>query len=132
MRFKDLAVKTKKPRKQRKKIIEATEKDRQRMMGANLSPRLRERYGVRTLPVRVDDTVKIMRGDFAGIEGKVIEVDRRKARVIVEGVTREKASGEQVRIPIHASKVMITNLNLEDRWRRERLEKASVELKPQE
>ncbi|MEM3382054.1 MAG: 50S ribosomal protein L24, partial [Candidatus Bathyarchaeia archaeon] len=79
-------MKTKKPRKQRKKIIEATEKDRQRMMGANLSPRLRERYGVRTLPVRVDDTVKIMRGDFAGIEGKVIEVDRRKARVIVEGV----------------------------------------------
>lgn len=127
-----MAVKTKKPRKQRKKIIEATEKDRQRMMGANLSPRLRERYGVRTLPVRVDDTVKIMRGDFAGIEGKVIEVDRRKARVIVEGVTREKASGEQVRIPIHASKVMITNLNLEDRWRRERLEKASVELKSQE
>ncbi|MBS7650354.1 50S ribosomal protein L24 [Candidatus Bathyarchaeota archaeon] len=127
-----MAVKTKKPRKQRKKIIKATEKDRWKMMGANLSPRLRERYGVRTLPVRVDDTVKIMRGDFAGIEGKVIEVDRRKARVIVEGVTREKASGEQVRIPIHASKVMITNLNLEDRWRRERLEKASVELKPQE
>jgi large subunit ribosomal protein L24 len=132
VRFEELAGKTKKPRKQRRKIIEATEKDRQRMMGATLSPKLRERYGTRTVPVRVNDTVKIMRGDFAGIEGKVIEVDRRKARVIVEGVTREKASGEQVRIPIHASKVMITNLNLDDKWRRERLEKTSVELKPKE
>ncbi|MGQ9543457.1 MAG: 50S ribosomal protein L24 [Candidatus Bathyarchaeia archaeon] len=126
--------KTKKPRKQRRTLIEATEKDRQRMMGANLSPKLREKYGFRTLPVRVNDTVKILRGDFAGIEGKVMKVDRRRSRIIIEGVTREKASGEQVRIPVHASKVMITNLNLDDKWRSQKLEKATAETveKPQE
>ena len=112
-----------KPRKQRKLIASATEKDLQKMMSVNLSEKLREKYGIRSLSVRKGDTVKILRGDFAGIEGKVVETDRRIQRVTVEGVTRERVSGEQTRVPVHVSKVVLTNLDLSDKWRSERLEK---------
>ncbi|MEM4250334.1 MAG: 50S ribosomal protein L24 [Candidatus Bathyarchaeia archaeon] len=93
------------------------------LMRSNLSRRLRERYGVRSVTVRKGDTVKILRGDFAGIEGKIIETDRKNRRVTVEGVTREKVSGEQVRVPVHVSKVTVTSLDMSDRWRTERLGK---------
>jgi len=65
------------------------------------------------------DTVRIMRGDRKGIEGKVSKVDRKSYRISVEGVTREKVDGTAIPVLIHPSKVMIVNLNLDDKWRRE-------------
>jgi large subunit ribosomal protein L24 len=62
-----------------------------------------------------------MRGDRKGLEGKVTRVDRKKYRINVEGITREKVDGTAIQIPIHPSKVMITNLNLDDKKRRESL-----------
>ena len=126
---------TTKPRKQRRLIASATAKERQRMMGCNLSEKLRERYQARSLRLRKGDTVKILRGDFAGIEGKVVETDHQNQRIIVEGVTREKVSGEQKRVPVHVSKVAVTGLDMSDKWRSERLEKKPEEQKsekPQE
>jgi len=105
------------------------------MMGCNLSEKLRERYQARSLRLRKGDTVKILRGDFAGIEGKVVETDHQNQRIIVEGVTREKVSGEQKRVPVHVSKVAVTGLDMSDKWRSERLEKKPEEQKsekPQE
>ena len=120
---------TRKPGKQRKLVALATEKDLQRQMRGNLSEKLREKYGIRSMSVRKGDTVKILRGDFAGIEGKVIETHRRSQRVTVEGVTREKVSGEQIRIPVHISKITVTNLDMSDKWRSEKLEKKPEEPK---
>jgi len=98
-------------------------------MRGNLSDKLREKYGMRSVSIRKGDTVKILRGDFAGIEGKVIETDRRSQRVTVEGVTREKVSGEQTRVPVHVSKITVTSLDMGDRWRSEKLEKKPEEPK---
>jgi large subunit ribosomal protein L24 len=76
-----------------------------------------------------------MRGDRKGLEGKVTTVVRKKYRIFVEGVTREKVDGTTTFVPIHPSKVMITSLNLDDKWRRESL-KAEVSVteaeKPEE
>jgi len=63
--------------------------------------------------------VKIVRGDFAGVEGKVTDVDTRDRRLFVEGVTREMTSGTSTNVSVHCSKVMITKLNLDDKWRAE-------------
>ncbi len=41
--------------------------------------------------------------------------------MFVEGVTREKVDGTAIQIPTHPSKVMLTSLNLDDKWRRESL-----------
>ena len=63
--------------------------------------------------------MKIVRGDFAGVEGKVTDVDTRDRRLFVEGVTREMTSGTSTNVSVHCSKVMITKLNLDDKWRAE-------------
>jgi large subunit ribosomal protein L24 len=75
-----------------------------------------------------------MRGDKKGVEGKVTGVDRNRYRLFVEGITREKVDGTAIQVPIHPSKVMITNLNLDDKQRRESLkvEAPKEAEKPQE
>jgi len=90
-------------------------------MSAALSKDLRLKYMRRSFPLRRGDVVKIVRGDYAGLEGKVTRVNLKKTTITVEGVTREKADGKTVHIPIHPSKVAITRLNTEDKWRTQRL-----------
>jgi large subunit ribosomal protein L24 len=112
-----------KPRKQRKKIYQAPDHIRYKLFAAPLSPELRVSHGVKTLPVRSGDSVRIMRGDQKGFEGRITDVDRRKYRVYVEGLTREKVDGTSIFVPMHPSKVMITRLNLDDKWRKKILER---------
>jgi len=114
-------VKTTQPRKQRKKLYQAPSHIRYKHFSTPLSPSLKTSHNIGSLPVRSGDTVRIMRGDRRGLEGKVTRVDRKKYRIFVEGVTREKVDGTTTFVPIHPSKVMITSLNLDDKWRRESL-----------
>jgi len=112
-----------KPSKQRKMLYQAPLHKRYKLFSAMLSDNLKEKYGVNSVPVRSGDTVRILRGDFKGIEGKVTRIDRKNYRIFVEGVTREKVDGTTVFVPIHPSKVMITNLNLDDKWRKRILDR---------
>ena len=90
------------------------------------SAELREKYHTRSMRARLGDSVKIVRGEFKGIEGKITGLDTRQGKLYIEGVTREKiAGGKTSPVPIDASKVMITSLNLEDKLRKQRLEKES-------
>jgi len=119
-----------KPSKQRKALFNAPLHLRQKLLTAPLSHELREKYGIRRLPVRKGDVVRVMRGDWKGHEGKVVRVDLKKVRIYVEGVQRKKADQTPVYYPIHPSKVMIIKLDLSDRWRRkiiERKKKALIE-----
>ncbi|MEM3874966.1 MAG: 50S ribosomal protein L24 [Candidatus Bathyarchaeia archaeon] len=116
-------TKTSKPSKQRKMLFQAPDHIRYKHFAAPLSPELRKSYGTRSLPVRSGDTVRVMRGDHKGFEGKVARVDRKKFRIYVEGLTREKVDGSTVFVPIHPSKVMITKLNLDDKWRKKILQR---------
>jgi large subunit ribosomal protein L24 len=90
--------------------------------GSHLSKDLRSKYGKRSIRPRVGDTVKIMRGEFRGIEGKITKVIPKEGKINVEGVTREKAKGGTVPIKIDSSKVMIISLNTEDKLRMKKLE----------
>ena len=114
-------MKTIQPRKQHKMLFEAPSHVRSKLFSAPLSLALKEAHKVNSIPVRTGDTVRIMRGDKKGVEGKVTRVDRRKYRLFVEGITREKVDGTAIPVPIHPSKVMVTSLNLDDKWRRESL-----------
>jgi large subunit ribosomal protein L24 len=114
-------LKTTQPRKQHKTLHEAPSHIRSKLFSAPLSSTLKDAHKVRSVPVRTGDTVRIMRGDKKGVEGKVTRVDRSKYRLFVEGMTREKVDGTAIQVPVHPSKVMITNLNLDDKWRRESL-----------
>jgi len=116
-------MKTTKPSKQRKRLYQAPLHKRYKRFSAPLSPRLKKSHNTNSVPVRTGDAVKIMRGDRRGSEGKVSGVDRAKYRIFVEGITREKVDGTTTLTPIHPSKVMITRLNLDDKWRREILKR---------
>ncbi len=90
--------------------------------GAQLSKELRERHGKRSVRPRVGDTVRIVRGEFKAIEGKITRVDSKKGLVCVEGVSREKLKGGTSPVPIYSSHVVITTLALEDKIRKGKLE----------
>ena len=87
------------------------------MLSAHLSDELTERHKVRHIPLRTGDSVRIMRGEFAGLEGKIERLEYSSGRIYVEGMVREKAAGVSSKLPVHASKVLVTNLNLSDKWR---------------
>jgi large subunit ribosomal protein L24 len=82
-----------------------------------LTDELREQYGRRSLRVIKGDTVRIMRGEYTGIEGKVEKVDTRRGTLSIEGVQREKVRGGNVKVQIHASNVRISGLNIDDKYR---------------
>ncbi len=74
---------------------------------------MREKYKVRSIPIRKDDEVLVVRGSKKGHEGKVTTVYRLKFGIQVEKLAKEKANGASVPLNIHPSKVVITNLKLD-------------------
>jgi large subunit ribosomal protein L24 len=113
-----------KPAKTRlKQIFSAPAHRRSRNVGANLSADLRAQYGIRSIRVRPGDSVKVMRGEFKGVEGKVNKVHAEEGRLAIEGIQREKVRGGNVPVLVHASKVMVVALNLDDKWRQGMLER---------
>jgi large subunit ribosomal protein L24 len=116
-------MKTTKPTKQRKRLYQASVSERHRRFSAPLSSKLKESHGTNSIPIRKGDTVMIMRGDRRNTEGKVTQIDTQKYRIFVEGANREKVDGTSIPVPIHPSKVMITHLNLDDKWRKKILER---------
>ena len=100
------------------------------LLSASLSPELVQEHRVRNMVVREGDTVAILRGNFQDVEGKVTKVDRRRGYVYIEGVTRERADGTTRQIPIHSSKVVLRRLVLDDKRRKEILERRMATLQP--
>ncbi len=114
---------SKNPKKQRKYVYNLPLHIRKTLLSATLSKELRKKYGRRSLPVRKDDKVKILRGQFKKKTGKVSDVNLKKVRIYVEGVENIKKDGSKAPYPIHPSNVMITELILEDKKRRKVLER---------
>lgn len=112
-----------KPKKQRKTYFQAPHHLRYKNLSAPLDQELRASYNVRTIPVRSGDTVRVIRGDRKGFEGKISRVSRKNYKIHIEGLTREKTDGTTIFIPIHPSKVMVIRLNLNDKWRKKILER---------
>ncbi len=113
---------TTQPHKQRKADRNAPLHERHEQVKASLSTDLREKYDQRSVRVNAGDTVEVMRGDDAGEQGEVVSVDLKDAAVHVEDVTLQTADGEEVPRPVDASNLRVTDLDLSDDVRRERLE----------
>ena len=88
---------------------------------SNLSSNLKKEYNRKSLRIVKGDSVKIMRGEYKGIEGKVEKLNTVKGRLSIEGVQREKIKGGQVKVQIHASNVRIMSLQLDDKYRKNKL-----------
>jgi large subunit ribosomal protein L24 len=113
------------PRKQRKERFTAPLHRRQKYMHSPLSKELRAELKKRNAQVRKGDTVRVARGDHAGAEGLVEEVNLKRCTIKVAGVSNFKADGTEVPRPIHPSNVIITKLDLEDAKREKIFERRS-------
>jgi large subunit ribosomal protein L24 len=115
---------SKQPRKQRKYLFNAPLHVKHKLLAAPLVKTLQQKYKKSNVSVRTGDIVKIMRGQFKGQRGKIALVKLKRMRVAVEGVQQIKKDGSKSYYLIHPSKVMIEELNLEDKRRREKIEGA--------
>ena len=90
--------------------------------GSQLSQDLREKHKRKSVRPVVGDSVRIVRGEFKGVEGKVTRVNPSRGTVSVDGVSREKLKGGTASVPIRSSNVVITSLSFDDKLRRQKLE----------
>ncbi len=123
---------SKKPRKQRYMLHNAPLHKKRKWISSHLAENLLLKYDRRNLPVVKGDTVKIMRGNFRGHEDKIVKVNVRDQTVEIEGVTITTAKGTKLAKPIHASTLLITKLNVTDKWRRKKLESGLSETSKKE
>src|SRR3989344_6618574 len=110
-------IKSSLPRKQRKFLYNAPLHVRRKMISGHMSKELKQKYHLRSFPLRKGDEVEIMRGEHTKKKGKITRVDTKKYKEYVEGVTIKKTEGTERQIAIHASNLRILNLNLEDKKR---------------
>jgi len=82
-----------------------------------LADTLRDDYHKRNARVIKGDTVKVLRGEYKNVEGKVEKVKTGRSTLFIEGIQREASKGGKVKVQIHSSNVMITSLNLQDKQR---------------
>jgi large subunit ribosomal protein L24 len=91
-------------------------------IAAHLDESLSKQYNIRSCRVIKGDTVRVMRGEYSGIEGKVESVSTATGTLAIEGIQREKVRGGNVKVKIHSSNVTISNLNTDDKYRQSALQ----------
>ena len=122
-----------KPTKMRNKMIyRATYQTRSKQLGSTLSKDLHKKYGKKSVRVIEGDNVKIVRGEFKGVDGKISKVSMQKSGVSIEGIKKEKTKGEKFDIYIHTSNLIVTSLNTGDKWRMAKLEGKDPKKQPKE
>ncbi|MCF7866550.1 50S ribosomal protein L24 [Candidatus Woesearchaeota archaeon] len=109
------------PRKQRKYNYNAPLHVKQKSLSVNLSKELRQKYGLRNIPVRTGDKVLIQRGSFKGKDGKVEELNLKTSKIYITKIERTKKDGSKTRVPMLPSNLQIVELNLEDKKRKAKI-----------
>ncbi len=120
---------SKRPNKQRKFRFTAPLHVQHSFLGAHLSPELRKKYTLRSLPLRKGDKVKILRGQYKKKTGKVTRVLIKTQKVYIEGIETLKKDGSKVFVPIHPSNLMISELDLADKYRKSITERKNIKEK---
>ena len=90
---------------------------------APISKDLRKKYSRRSARIMLEDTIRVIRGEYKGITGKVSKISTDSNSIAIEGNKKEKLKGDKIDIYIHVTNVIITALNTDDKWRLKILEK---------
>ena len=112
-----------KPTKMRnQQIYRAPYAVRSKQVSGSLSKDLRKKYGKRSVRLALDDSVKIIRGEYKGIDGKITKISIDKSSIAIEGIKKEKLKGEKIDVYIPSSNILVISLNTDDHWRKSKLE----------
>ncbi len=123
-----MKVKSIQPRKQRKALFNYRSYQRSKLLSTRLADFLREEYGIKKLPLRVGDQVRVLGGEFKDFEGEVIEVMKNQRAQVKECVF-DKNDGTQYHPSLHVSKLIITKFGDErkmDPWRARIIERKAL------
>ena len=111
------------PRKTRnQQIYYATIQRASKQLSCSLSKELRKKYGKRSTRIIEGDTARIVRGEFAGVDGKVTKISIPDRGVNIEGVKKEKLKGDKFDVYVHTTNIILTALSTSDKWRINKLE----------
>jgi len=105
---------------------------RSKQVSGPLSKELRKKYGKRSIRLSLDDSVRIIRGEYKGIDGKITKISVAKGCIAIEGIKKEKLKGEKIDVYIPSSNILITSLNTDDHWRKSKLEGKKPKSTPKE
>lgn len=114
-------MKTKQPRKQRKRLYNLPLHRRGRIVSARFDKKLRVQYKKRNFPLRKGDKVKILKGEHKKKEGKILRINLKSYKIFIDGVKMVKPDGKEIQLPISPSNVEIVELDLSDPKRKEAL-----------
>ncbi|HLD02900.1 MAG TPA: 50S ribosomal protein L24 [Candidatus Nanoarchaeia archaeon] len=117
---------SKNPRKQRKYLANAPLHTRKAFLRVQLSKPLRQKYKRRNALVRTGDKVKIMRGQFRKLTGKVESVDYKATRIYIDVASFTKKDGSKSSYPMHPSNLQIQELQLDDKKRLQSIQRTMV------
>ena len=106
-------------------IYRASHQTVSKQICAPISKDLRKKYSRRSARIMLDDTIKVIRGEYKGITGKVSKISTTSNSIAIEGNKKEKLKGDKIDVYIHTTNVIITALNTDDKWRLKILEKKS-------
>ncbi len=111
-----------KPTKMRNsQIYRAANAARSSQASSPLSKGLQGRYAKKSVRVVAGDAVRAVRGEYKGVDGRVARVDTATGKVAIEGIKKEKTRGDKYDVLIHASNLVVTDLNPDDRWRMKKI-----------
>ncbi|MBD3259587.1 50S ribosomal protein L24 [Candidatus Woesearchaeota archaeon] len=110
-------IKSTQVRKQRKYRYNAPLHIRNKFMGATLSKELKDKHKRKTLPIRVGDRVRVLRGKFRKNDAKVERLDVKRNKVYLEKIRLTKKDGSEVAVALRSSNLMIISLNMDDKLR---------------
>ncbi len=96
-------------------IYQATAVVKSKQLSSHLSKELQKKYNKRSIRIIEGDTIRVLRGEFRGVTGKITSVSTPKNGVSIEGVKKEKLKGGNLDVFIHPSNLIITELNTEDK-----------------
>lgn len=113
------------PRKQRKYRFNATPDIKRTFLSINLAKDLRAKHGVRSVKPRTGDKVKITRGNFKAKTGAIEKIDAKNTKIYVAKIEQTKKDGSKSKVPLHPSNLQIIELNLADKFRKNKLTKKS-------
>ncbi len=124
-------MRSSKPRKQRFFRYNAPLHVRQHFLHSHIDKSLKKKLNLKKSSVQISkgDTVKIMAGSKRGTTGKVTRVNLSTGRISIDSLTKKNARGKEFNIPVSASNVYITDLNLTDKYRAEKLKVERQQIK---
>lgn len=107
MKFSNLS---RQPRKQRKAIYSSALHTMRKYLHAHLSKELRTAMGKRSVLAAKGDGVKVLKGKFKGVSGKINGVNLKTGFVTIEGMMVKRQNGKEIPATLRPNQFIITEI----------------------